>query len=138
MECRDEETFGPVVSIYRVSDDDAAVALANDTEYGLNASVWTKDTARGRRIAARIKAGTVNVNEAYAATWASMGAPMGGMKDSGVGRRHGAEGILKYTESQNVTVQHVMPIAPSMGLSDERYAKVMTLGVRVMKAAGLS
>lgn len=138
MLCRDEETFGPVVSIYRVSDDDAAVALANDTEYGLNASVWTKDTARGRRIAARIKAGTVNVNEAYAATWASMGAPMGGMKDSGVGRRHGAEGILKYTESQNVTVQHVMPIAPSMGLSDERYAKVMTLGVRVMKAAGLS
>ena len=55
---------------------------------------------------------TAHLNEAYAATWASMGAPMGGMKDSGVGRRHGAEGILKYTESQNVTVQHVMPIAP--------------------------
>ena len=63
--CR-EETFGPVVSIYRVDSDDAAVRLANDTPYGLNASVWTRDLARGRALAARIEAGTVNVNEGYA------------------------------------------------------------------------
>lgn len=138
MLCRDEETFGPVVSLYRVTDDDAAVALANDTDLGLNASVWTSDVDRGRRIAARIKTGTVNVNEAYSAAWASMGAPMGGMKDSGVGRRHGAEGILKYTESQNVTVQHLLPIAPSMGLSDERFAQVMTMSIRLLKRMGLS
>ena len=50
MVCRDEETFGPVVAVYRVPDDDAAVALANDTEYGLNASVWTRDVRRGREI----------------------------------------------------------------------------------------
>lgn len=138
MTCRDEETFGPLVSLYRVADDDAAVALANDTDYGLNASVWTRDVRRGRAVAAHIRTGTVNVNEAYAAAWASMGAPMGGMKDSGVGRRHGAEGILKYTESQNVTAQHVLPIAPSMGLDQRRYAKVMTLGLRALKSVGLS
>ena len=138
MLCRDEETFGPVVSVYRVADDDEAVALANDTEYGLNASVWTKDVSRGRAIAARIKTGTVNINEAYAATWASMGAPMGGMKASGVGRRHGAEGILKYTEAQNVTAQHVLPIAPSMGLSQEAFATVMSTSLRALKTLGLS
>ncbi|GAB3113374.1 succinic semialdehyde dehydrogenase [Janibacter alkaliphilus] len=138
MTCRDEETFGPVVSLYRVADDDAAVALANDTEYGLNASVWTRDVRRGRALAARIQTGTVNINEAYAAAWGSMAAPMGGMKASGMGRRHGAEGILKYTESQNVTAQHVMPIAPAFGLSDRGYAKVMSLGLRALKAVGRS
>lgn len=136
MECRDEETFGPVVALYRVADDEAAIALANDTEYGLNASIWTRDVARGRRVAEQIRTGTVNINEAYAAAWASMGAPMGGMKASGMGRRHGAEGIQKYTESQNVAAQHVMPIAPSFGLSDERYAKLLSLGLRALKMAG--
>lgn len=137
MECRDEETFGPLVAIYRVADDEAAIAVANDTEYGLNASVWTGDPRRGRRIAARIRTGTVNVNECYAATWASMGAPMGGMKDSGTGRRHGAEGILKYTEAQTVSVQHLLPIAPALGMSDRTHAKVLTAGLRAMKSLGM-
>lgn len=137
MTCRDEETFGPLVAIYRVPDDDAAIALANDTEYGLNSSVWTKDVRRGRRIAARIQTGTVNVNECYAATWASMGAPMGGMKDSGMGRRHGAEGILKYTEAQTVSAQHLLPIAPALGMSDKAHAAVLTVGLRAMKIVGM-
>jgi succinate-semialdehyde dehydrogenase/glutarate-semialdehyde dehydrogenase len=133
MELARNETFGPVVAITRVKDVDEAVRLANDTSYGLNASIWTSNLQRGREIGARIHAGTVNVNEGYSAAWASHDAPMGGMKDSGVGRRHGEKGILKYTESQTVAVQRVMGIAPPPGVSRKTFAQVMTLGLRVMK-----
>lgn len=133
MTCRDEETFGPVVSVYRVSSDEEAIAMANDTQYGLNAAVLTGSVRHGRRIAAQLQAGTVNINEAYAAAWASMGAPMGGMKASGVGRRHGREGILKYTESQNVTAQHLVGFAPPPGMSDETFANVLSASMSVMK-----
>ena len=138
MLCRDEETFGPVVSVYRVSSDDEAVALANDTDFGLNASVWTKDVARGRAIAARIRTGTVNVNEGYAAAYASNGAPMGGMKASGLGRRHGAEGITKYTDIQNVSVQRLQGFGVPKGVSQRQFARALSTGLRVMKKAGLS
>jgi succinate-semialdehyde dehydrogenase/glutarate-semialdehyde dehydrogenase len=129
--CRDE-TFGPVVAVTRVRDADEAIQRANDTDYGLNASLWTAP-GRGAGLATRIQAGTVNVNEAYAAAWASHDAPMGGMKDSGVGRRHGREGIVKYCEAQTVAVQRGLPIGPLPGLPVERYAKVMTGGLRLLK-----
>lgn len=66
-----------------------------------------------------------------------MGAPMGGMKDSGMGRRHGAEGILKYTEAQTVAAQYLVPIAPAFGMSDKVHAKVLTVGLRAMKIVGM-
>ena len=138
MLCRDEETFGPVVALYRVASDAAAIALANDTAYGLNASIWTRDIARGRAIASQIRTGTVNINEGYAAAWGSVAAPMGGMKASGIGRRHGVEGIVRFTESQNVTAQRGLPVAPALGLSDERFATVLTGALRVLKAVGRS
>jgi succinate-semialdehyde dehydrogenase/glutarate-semialdehyde dehydrogenase len=105
MDVYREETFGPVVAVYPVATDDEAVDAANDTEYGLNASVYCGDTTRGRAIAARLEAGTVNVNDGYSSAWASLDAPMGGMKASGLGRRHGREGLLKYTEPQTIAVR---------------------------------
>ena len=137
MACRDDETFGPVVSVYRVGSDDEAIRRTNDSDFGLNASVWTRDVARGRRIARSIKAGIVNINDGYAAAYGSVGAPMGGMKSSGLSRRHGIEGITKYTEAQNVTAQHVVGFAAPFGLSDERWARTLTVALRVMKRLGV-
>ncbi len=100
-----EETFGPVVAVYPVVDDEEAVSRANDTEYGLSASIWSADLDEARRLAGRIRAGAVNINDGYASTISSVAAPMGGMRASGLGRRHGAEGILRYTEAQTVAAQ---------------------------------
>jgi succinate-semialdehyde dehydrogenase / glutarate-semialdehyde dehydrogenase len=137
MECFAEETFGPVVSVYRFSDDDEAVARANDTRYGLNASVWSRSARRGFRVASRLRAGTVNLNEAFAAAWGSIDAPMGGMGDSGMGRRHGVQGILKYTESQTIAHQKLFNLAPPLSqLGDEGFASVMTTALRIMKRVG--
>ncbi|MDO0926158.1 succinic semialdehyde dehydrogenase [Streptomyces sp. TG1A-8] len=130
----EEETFGPVVSVYRFGSDDEAIRRANATPYGLNASVWTKDARRGRDVAARLRTGTVNVNEGYASAYGSVQSPMGGMKDSGLGRRHGSEGILKYTEAQTVAQQRLLPMAPSLGMDDEHYARFMSRSLRLMKA----
>ncbi|WP_026313405.1 succinic semialdehyde dehydrogenase [Actinomadura flavalba] len=127
------ETFGPVVSVYRYTDLDEVIDRANDTEYGLNASVWTRDVAQGRRVAARIQAGTVNINDGYGAAFASYDAPMGGFKQSGVGRRHGSEGLLKFTEVQTVASQHLMDLEPPGSLSYEKFADLMSGSITLMK-----
>lgn len=125
-----EETFGPVVSLYRVASDEEAVSAANDTEYGLSASVWGGRSAPS--IARRIRAGAVNINEGYAAAWASHAAPMGGMGQSGVGRRHGEDGLKKYTEPQTVARQRLIPIGGPFGLDRQRWANLLTAGVRIL------
>jgi acyl-CoA reductase-like NAD-dependent aldehyde dehydrogenase len=128
-----EETFGPVVSVYPFASEAEAVERANATCYGLNASVWTRDTARGVRLARQIRAGSVNVNEAYAAAWGSVDSPIGGMKESGIGRRHGAEGILKFTETQTVAVQRLLSIAPPPGMDPATHARWMTRLLKLLR-----
>jgi succinate-semialdehyde dehydrogenase/glutarate-semialdehyde dehydrogenase len=134
--CR-EETFGPVAAIYVVDTDDEAIDRANDSDFGLNAAILTKDNDAARAMAARIQAGTVNINEAYGAAWASISSPMGGMKASGLGRRHGSEGILKYTESQTVSAQRGLGFGAPFGRSDEQWAAMMTTAFKTLKRLGV-
>jgi succinate-semialdehyde dehydrogenase/glutarate-semialdehyde dehydrogenase len=139
MDCYSDETFGPLVAIYPVADVEEAIERANKTEYGLNASVWAGSDAEGEAIAARLHCGTVNVNEGYAFAWGSLSAPMGGMGISGVGRRHGPEGLLKYTEAQTIATARVLNLDPPLGLPQELWQKSLFPLVRtVMKLPGRS
>jgi succinate-semialdehyde dehydrogenase/glutarate-semialdehyde dehydrogenase len=136
MRCFTEETFGPVVSLYSMANDVDGIAQANASTYGLNASVWTRDHDRGRRVAARIECGTVNVNEGFAATFGSIDAPMGGMKQSGLGRRQAGDGIRRFVEPQSVATQSGVPIAPSFGLSQRGFVNAMSGAMRVLRKTG--
>lgn len=131
-----DETFGPVISVYKFASEDEAVQQANAGEYGLNAAVYSRDGNRARAIANRIKCGTVNINEAFSATFASIDAPMGGMRSSGMGRRQGAEGIHRYTEVQSVATQYLLRFGPHWGLTDQAYASVMTTALKVLRQIG--
>jgi betaine-aldehyde dehydrogenase len=96
-----EEVFGPVVSVTTFGDEAEAVRLANDVRFGLAATVWTGDSARGLRVASRIRAGTVGVNQPFAAF---PGVPFGGFKDSGYGREMSIDALDLYTETKAVLV----------------------------------
>jgi acyl-CoA reductase-like NAD-dependent aldehyde dehydrogenase len=101
-----EETFGPVLPIMAFADDDEAVQMANDSEYGLAASVWTRDSTRGERLARRIHAGTVMVNDVISCFGISE-APHGGVKASGVGRTHGRFGLDEMVRVKYLDVDRV-------------------------------
>jgi acyl-CoA reductase-like NAD-dependent aldehyde dehydrogenase len=109
MACMREETFGPTLPVMKVRDAEEAVRLANDSPYGLQASVWTKDAAKGERLARRIEAGVVTVNDAQV-NYVALELPMGGWKESGLGTRHGADGIRKYTKKQTLLVTSFAPM----------------------------
>lgn len=129
--CR-AETFGPVVSVYRVRDDDEAVERANDTQYGLNSSVWGRP-AHARAVARRLRTGTVVVNDGYGPAWASHDSPMGGFGASGLGRRHGREGIVKYTEAQTIAEQgRMLKMYPTGVVTPERYHALMRWAIPVL------
>jgi acyl-CoA reductase-like NAD-dependent aldehyde dehydrogenase len=108
MRCMREETFGPTLPIMKVRDADHAIELANDSEYGLQASVWTRDTARGEEVARRLDAGVANVNE-HQISYFALELPMGGWKSSGIGARHGPDGIRKYARKQASVVTRFGP-----------------------------
>jgi succinate-semialdehyde dehydrogenase / glutarate-semialdehyde dehydrogenase len=127
------ETFGPVVALHRYSTVDEAVELANDTDYGLNASVWGTDLKAAEAVARRIESGNVNVNDALAAAYASKGTPSGGVKQSGVGARHGDQGLLKYTDVQNLAVLKKQVMGARPGQDYDAYVRQMLTSLKVMR-----
>ena len=101
MRVWNEETFGPVLVVMKADNESDAIALANGTRYGLSGSVWTKNRARGARIAAKLESGTMAINDAVSPA----GLPevaFGGMKASGLGRIHGVEGLMECARSRTV------------------------------------
>ena len=101
MRIAQEEVFGPVLAAIRFSDEDEAVAIANDTRFGLGAGVWTRDIGRAFRMSERIRSGMVWVNTYRAVSFM---APFGGMKDSGIGRESGQEAIGEYLQTKCVWI----------------------------------
>ena len=108
MKIMTEETFGPTLPIMKVRDADEAVELANDSRYGLNSSVFSKDIAKGEAVARRLEAGNACVNDALM-NYLAMEAPFGGANESGLGARHGAPGIRKYCETQTILITRFGP-----------------------------
>jgi len=112
MDVMREETFGPVLPIMTFRTEDEAVRLANDSQFGLTASVWTNNIARGQQIAARIDAGTVMINEVLYSHGIAQ-APWGGVKQSGMGRTHGRAGLLELVNAQHIHVNR-LPFIPDL------------------------
>lgn len=129
---RTEEVFGPVVFIEKVSSLDEAVEKANDTLYGLNASIFAK-SGTAWDIAPKVESGAVTINDGYTTAWAAIGNPMGGMKESGVSARHGEKGMMKYTAGQNISEQRFMYFRGPAALKRKHYAGILSLGLKLGK-----
>lgn len=134
MDCFAHETFGPVVALHVVETEAEAIAAANDSEFGLNASVFTGSVRRGRRVADELVAGSVNINEGYRASFGSVDAPMGGMKHSGLGRRNGREGILRFVDARTVAVATGVLTLPRRGAEWGRLVGLMLVLLTTLKA----
>ncbi len=121
-----KEVFGPLIALVGYSSLDEAVELANATEYGLNAAI-VGEPKQALKLASRLMAGSVNINEGYRASMATMAAPMGGMKQSGMNRRSGPGGLLRFTENRTIGVANKLPIRlPSRAKEYRKMAPLMT------------
>jgi acyl-CoA reductase-like NAD-dependent aldehyde dehydrogenase len=101
MKIMRDESFGPVVGVMKVKDADEAIRMANDTRYGLSASVFSKDVDRAEQVAEQLEVGAANINDALV-NYFHLEVPMGGWKDSGIGWRHGPGGIRKYCRTESI------------------------------------
>jgi succinate-semialdehyde dehydrogenase/glutarate-semialdehyde dehydrogenase len=135
MKLMRDETFGPVLPIMAFKTDEEALRLANDSVYGLTASIFTSDIARGRRLAEQVEAGTVMVNEVVY-THAVAQTPWGGVKQSGYGRTHGRLGLFELVTPQHIHVNAVpavpdlwwFPYTKQAGVMFRAFAKRFTTG----------
>jgi succinate-semialdehyde dehydrogenase / glutarate-semialdehyde dehydrogenase len=130
-----EETFGPVITLQRVSDAEEAIRRANDSNFGLNASVWAGAKSRAQEIARRLETGSTGINSTLL-IYNSFDVPMGGIKQSGIGRRHGEQGILRYTQAQSI----VSSVASGGGydglllrLNNEKTARAMVAALKLWR-----
>ncbi len=126
-----EETFGPMLPIMKVKSVEEAIQLANDTDYGLGATVYSKDFAKAREVCLRLNAGETNVNR-FVMGIATPDVPSGGMKQSGIGRRNGPEGLLKYTQMQAVMIDTLLAQRPGLNVLDP-ITKVTLLFLRQLR-----
>jgi acyl-CoA reductase-like NAD-dependent aldehyde dehydrogenase len=129
-----EETFGAIASLYLVGSDEEAVLAANSSDYGLNAAVLTRSTRRGQRLADAIQAGSVNINEGYRGAFSSVAAPMGGVKQSGLGRRNGPEGLLRFVDPVTISVATGLLQLPRTAREYEVQAPMLLALARALKA----
>lgn len=143
MRAMQEETFGPTLPIATFTTEKEAIRLANDSEFGLTASVWTKDRARGKRVAEQIEAGSVCINEVLY-THGIGQTPWGGFKNSGRGRTHGREGLMELVQPQHIHTNHVallpdawwMPYSQTAVETFRKMTQTFSSG-SVVKTAGL-
>lgn len=131
------ETFGPVVALHRVADDAAAIAAANRGRHGLSASIFSRNIAEAQALARRIRSGAVNVNDGAALAIGTVEAPMGGRGDSGLGRRHGAEGMRRFTDTQTVAVSRIGPVGPPPGRRAESFVSLGNKQLRLLRRLGI-
>ncbi|MFC8044449.1 aldehyde dehydrogenase family protein [Nocardia sp. NPDC057353] len=135
MSCIREETFGPTLPVVKVADEAEAVRLANDSQYGLSASVWTGDKARGERVARQLNAGAVNINDVFANLF-NFALPMGGWKQSGIGARWGgAAGVRKYCRQKAITTPLLPTTQKELTWFPYQMPKLM-VALGAMRAAG--
>jgi succinate-semialdehyde dehydrogenase/glutarate-semialdehyde dehydrogenase len=141
MRAMQEETFGPTLPIATFTTEEEAIRLANDSEFGLTASVWTKDLARGQRVAQQIEAGSVCNNEVLY-THGIGQTPWGGFKNSGRGRTHGREGLMELVQPQHIHVNRVsllpdawwMPYSPTAVATFRKMTTTFASGSRAKTA----
>lgn len=134
-----EETFGPVITLYPVRDADEALARANDSEFGLNASVWAKSETQARAVARQLETGSAAINSTLL-IYNSFDVPMGGVKLSGIGRRHGEHGILRYTQAQSIVSSMAAGggyDAMLMKVRSDRMADVLICLLKWMRRLGM-
>jgi succinate-semialdehyde dehydrogenase/glutarate-semialdehyde dehydrogenase len=135
MRAMQDETFGPTLPVATFESENDAIDLANDSEFGLTASVWTRDLTKGKRVAAQIEAGTVTVNEVLY-THGIGQTPWGGFKNSGRGRTHGLEGLMELVQPQHIHINRLailpnawwMPYSPTAVDTFRGFAKYFATG----------